>query len=288
MFKEKIDEYVASIDNTRVGRPNNRHWPSEASLILPNGEVVGGCLREQYFSRKLFPVDKYIAVENMRKMDVGKSIEQCEISYGRGAGICIADDVPFQLDLGYILISGRLDAIYSYEGKNICVEYKTSAGYTFESEVFGKFGKLKAMPRPEHVLQVMLYLEAMKDIELAVIYYINRQNMDTIEHTVQLVGNRARVNGEMVEFTLEGIYTRYAQLTGYLDTDTIPPCDFIPEYQAYEVEDLYKDRRISKKAFDDWLSIDKLPGHWRCINLCAYRETCANYKEIKNEEVPAI
>lgn len=296
MFKEIIDDYLSNVDSSRGSRPNNRHWPSEASLIVNTGsgnEVVGRCIREQYLSRKLYPVDKYITVENMRKMDVGKAIEQCEIGYGKSCGIWIADDVPFQMDLGYILISGRLDAIYNYNGIPICVEYKTSAGYTFEQEVYGKFGKLKAMPRPEHVIQVMIYLEARKDIQEAIIFYVNRQNMDVIEHHVMLSGNTAVVNGDLTRYTLDGIYRRYAELTMYLDSNVLPPMDFTPLYKNDDVEDLYRSGSIGKKAYDDWLTTDKLPGHWRCVNLCAYRKTCAEYREqampgkINNEEMPA-
>lgn len=275
MFNRIIEDHIVSNPYPPRVRVNNRHWPSEGSYVMKDGTVIGKCAREQYFIRKKYPVDRGRAAHHIRKMETGKSIEQNEIGHAKDIGIHVDDDVEFLLDLGDILISGRMDAIYiDSNGNKVCVEYKTSEGYFFERDVYGRFGRLRAEPKPENILQVMLYLKAFPDMPYADIIYINRDKLDVIEHIVKLVDDVGEVNGEVTEFTLDGIYNRYRELTVYLDNNEVPPCDFQPEYPKEELEDLRNRGVISKKVYDLWLTESIIPGHGRCMHLCGFRNTC--------------
>lgn len=276
MFKDRINEYLVDNAYHDIDRNNARHWPSEASVIRDDGTVVGKCIREQYYIRKHYPVEERVAAHHVRKWHMGKAIEQNEIGYAKEIGIWIDDDVSFKLDLGDILISGKLDAIYEDEdGRRICVEYKTSEGYIFEREVYGKYRRLRGVPKPEHVLQVMLYLTAFPDLAYGDIFYINRGKLDVIEHIIEMDNGAAVINGEITDLTLDKIYERYRELTKYLDDDEVPPRDFCPQYSPdCDMEQLRSDGCITKKSYEAWLNDDILPGFWRCSSWCGFREQC--------------
>ena len=280
MINELIDAYLTSSPYPREPRANNRHWPSEAAYVKSNGDVIGKCIREQYFIRKQYPVEKAIAAHHIRKMDVGKAIELNEIKYAKECGIHVDDDVAFKIDKGDILISGKLDAVYQIDGEKVIVEYKTSDGYRFEQAVYGKYTRVKASPKPEHILQVMLYLEAFPDMKRCIIFYLTRSDMYTIEHEIKLFSNQAIVNDSPVEFNLGGIYKRYRELTYYLDHDELPPCDFNPSYSDdSDMEDLYNRGLINKVSLDDYINKGTLPGHWRCEAFCGYRNICTSMRD---------
>jgi len=280
MFNSIIEEYMISNPRPRWKRTNDRHWPSEASCVMPDGSMVGKCLREKYFDNKSYPPDKEIAPRIQRIMDVGKAIEQSEIERAKNAGIWIADDVGFQMEISDgIIVSGKLDAIYKDSDNNeVCVEYKTSSGYTFEKEVYGKFNRAKANPKPEHILQVMIYLEAMKQIPYAIIYYVNRDKMDIMEHEVRLDGGYAIVNGDRTEFNIVSIYDRYILMSEYLNNDQMPPCDYCPIYPVDDIDDMMERGDMYKSTYTDWLDNGVRPGDGRCKYLCSYKATCLNYQ----------
>ena len=276
MFDSKISAHLENNALSSRERTNHRHWPSEASLIRDDGSIVGKCLREQYFQRKGYPSNKTIAARIVRIWDIGKAIEQNEISYAKAIGIWVDDDVAFKIDLEDIVVSGRLDAIYKDDdGSEVCVEYKTSDGWMFDKEVYGKKTRLKGQPKPEHVLQIMLYLEALKHIPYGIIFYLNRSKMETIEHRVELDNGTAIVNGDRTDLTIDKIYARYREFSEYLENDIIPPCDMSPQYSPTDdIEELLSNGSVSTYDYDTWISDDILPGHWKCKSWCAYRDEC--------------
>jgi len=283
VFNDKIEAHIASRPYQSWERPTNRHWPSEATYVKADGTAIGKCLREQWFIRNKYPVERKIAAHHIRKMETGKSIEQNEIAHAKEVGIWVEDNVSLLLDVGDMVVSGKVDAIYMDDaGNRVLVEYKTSSGYRFEKEVYGRYSRLRAEPRPENVLQVLLYLEAFKDIPYAILYYINRDKMDVIEHMVSLKDGRGIVNGVETEFTIDGICARYRELTGYLDTNTVPPCDYSPTYTSAEVEELKSTKQISEKAYKAFKNDDVSPAHWRCNLICGFKERCLEEEGVKS------
>lgn len=285
MFNEIIEEYMVTHPRDKYTRDNNRHWPSEASCLLPDGTVVGKCIREKYFDVKGYEPDKDIAPRIMRIWAVGKAIEQSEIDRAKAAGIWIDDDVAFQMGIrDGCIVSGKLDAIYEdTDGNQVCVEYKTSSGYMFEKEVYGRFSRVRANPKPDHVLQVMLYLEAMKHLPYGIIYYINRDKMDVIEHRVEMSGGYAILNGVKSEYNIDSIYDRFIDTTTYLNSNTPPPCDYCPNYPIDDIDDIMKSGGMYKSMYTDWLENNVRPGDGRCKHLCSYKATCLRLLEEEQE-----
>jgi hypothetical protein len=258
-----IDKIVSKVlidQNQRSHtRPNHIHWPSEASIVL-DGNTIGSCHREKYLMRKGYTPDKEISVENLRKMKVGKSIEQTEIELAKEAGIWLADDVSFKFSDGDITVSGKLDAIYKDSaGNSVCVEYKTSAGWDFIKRVYGGTGtnsKNYAVPRMEHVLQTILYLHALPDLKYGIIFYLNRESMATIEHRVELMGDHILINKKKVPVNI-----------------AMPPMDYTPTYREEDIDILYADKVISKFEYERWQSTGEVPGEKQC-SWCMYSDTC--------------
>jgi hypothetical protein len=276
MFEKVIEKVFLDDSRRSYQRHNNVHWPSEASIVY-NGGIVGSCLREKYFQRTGVPVDKPMSVENIRKMKIGKMIEQSEIEAGKIAGIWVADDIGFQFTDDNITVSGKLDAIYLDEnGNNVCIEYKTSSGWNFIKGVFGGTGsnsKRWAVPKLEHVLQTMLYLHAKPELAYGIIFYINRESMATIEHKIELREGKLYINGRLYNITIGMIVDRYKLLTTYLEGAMVPPRDYVQEYKEEHLETLYSNKVVSKFEYERWQSSGELPGDIRC-SWCQWGPTC--------------
>jgi len=282
MFDKSIEEFIKHNQRALRNRPPTRHYPSEASIVLLSGEVAGRCHRQSWYKRRGYRPDKLIEARNLRIMQIGKAIEQMEIGFCKSMGIHLADDLPFENEVRGMTISGKIDAIYVDEhGKQVCVEYKTTSGYTFAS-VAGKIRRLKGGPKPEHVLQVMLYLDALDYLDYGLIFYMNRKDAEVIEHKVEVLRNGVLINGQPEEYTLDEIYRRYEELTRYLTCDTPPPCDYVPMYNGDEVESLNERGKISNKAMEEYLNTGIAPCHWVCGYACDFRRTCIKDEQKKD------
>jgi hypothetical protein len=156
----------------------------------------------------------------------------------------------------------------------------------------------------------MLYLqEFWKDgIRLWKIVYAARDKGPDTSFDITLAdinGKRvAVVNGKpYTEFTLEAIYGRYLELKKYLDSNTLPPRDYVPEYDAdflltgsvstakgstnertvalHHIWQEKLDYRASKprgkktkeEIYRDAMADAK--GDWQC-NYCSFRDKCVN------------
>lgn len=277
MFEKIIEKVIVEQNARKHERPHTVHWPSESSIIY-RGDMIGSCMREKYLQRMGYPADKTTSVENIRKMKIGKMIEQSEIELGKVAGIWVADDVGFKMASDNIIISGKLDAIYrDSKGNNVCVEYKTSSGWDFTKKVYGGSGansRAYAMPKMEHVLQTMIYLHALPELTYGIIFYLNRESMATIEHTVMKSEDGGLlINKKPYAITLDMVTSRYKTLTEHLQNATIPPADYLPIYDEDDIEGLYLRKTVSKYDYDNWNRTGAIPSDRQC-SWCLWSETC--------------
>jgi hypothetical protein len=276
MFENAINKVLTDKFYRSYTRTDHIHWPSEASIVL-DGSVIGSCLREGYYKRRGFKADKEVPIANIRKMRTGKDMEQSEIELAKEAGLWLADDVGFQFACDNIIVSGKVDAIFKGpHDKKICVEYKTSSGWNFVKRVFGGTGTNRekwAMPKMEHVMQVMCYLHALPELSYGILFYINRDNMQTIEHKIELRSDHILINGKRMDISIQMITDRYKLMTTYLKDNTLPPPDYTAVYKEEDIERLYADRIISKFEYDRYVSTGELPGEIRC-SWCQWSDTC--------------
>jgi hypothetical protein len=136
-------------------------------------------------------------------------------------------------------------------------------------------------PKVPNLLQVMLYLEEFWEypIHLWKLIYGARDKGPDAEFDISLGTHNGErvpiVNGKMyTQFTLKGIYDRYAKLTESIQSNTLPPRDYVPEYSSYEITNgnypkWMKDKVAGKLKDDD----DPVVRDWRC-QYCSYLGQC--------------
>ena len=148
----------------------------------------------------------------------------------------------------------------------------------FGSDVMGNTKKA-GKPKPEHLMQTMLYLNHFEDVPYFSIVYIDRGDMTKGEHQIELfkasdLNKRfAIVNGEpQLEFSIGKIYQRYLSLDQAVQRKDPPPRDYTIRYSADQVTTLTSAGRLSKTKQEDFKK-GKLVGDWQCL-YCSYRTKC--------------
>lgn len=278
-----IDNHIVRKDIDKPDRPRElgRYWPTEASLILPDGSIVGSCLRDLYYKVTGVVGTPYDA-RALRIFRVGKIVEIQEKEWGAEMGMLVPEEeisyrFKKQID-DTVCVSGEVDAIYRVGSRLCLVEYKTGYGYNFEKEVFGSKYR-RGTPKQTHTLQVMIYLDNYRGrIDQALIVYVNRGSLDTVSHELSLdSAGVLTLNGvRRPEYNIRAIYQRYQMLDRYIRAGTPPPRDFELEYSAETIEEKWKRDEIAKTRYADW----KKKGHpgarigdYQC-GYCRFTKTC--------------
>ncbi|MBN2042665.1 MAG: CRISPR-associated protein Cas4 [Candidatus Aenigmarchaeota archaeon] len=217
-FGDMITRHLAREKRTKdVGR----YYPSE----------IGGCLRKVWFSYR-FPKDvdpEVIKIFHLGNMihdfvaEVMKSEKNPEVTL-------VGEEVPFTIEDGDFTISGRIDDIVMLEGEDekILVEVKST-----------KMTDILDGPKDEHVMQLQLYMYAMK-IFRGIVLYIEKNTLKTKEFEVKYDQN-----------SVNEVMKRFRALHANLKAETVPPaeakenpdkrwmckyCDYLEECQRAEID----------------------------------------------------
>jgi len=260
-----------SITEPWAARKREPHvfWPSEASIKV-GSDVVGKCHRASFYTYMGVPATNPIRPESIRKMESGKSIEKNEHEFAKKAGILIANNVKARKTFqNGIIISAEIDAVYGYNEKEYIIEIKSFGGYYAKKSIFGNT-KIKGMPKDDHILQTMLYLDIFPKYSECIIRYIDRTDCVTKEHSISLFSTNGvslvKINGELhPDYSLERIMKRFEILDQCISTNILPSRDYSLKYSAAEL------RKINSKL----KGTTKQTGHWRC-SYCRYRTRCEN------------
>ncbi len=161
-FKKLIESYLE-----REVKPKiiGRYYPSE----------IGSCMRKVWYSykipketeadlRKIFWVGEMIhnLIVDVIKSEKNPSVE------------LLAAEMPFQLNVDGFTISGRVDDIMllKVEDKKMLVEVKSTSYIDYTNE-----------PKEAHVIQLMLYMQAM-NIKEGIVLYVEKNTLKTKAFTV--------------------------------------------------------------------------------------------------------
>lgn len=274
-------------------RDRHRYWPSEASIAYTDEHgvrrILGKCIRAVAYSALGVQRTDAIDARGLRIMHMGKIIEACEQQWAKDAGLWWGSNVKFRHRVGHMTISGEVDMfIRRPDGTIEGIEFKSGYGYFFESEIFGNTRKF-GYPKPDHLMQVVLYLDHYDQVETFGIVYVNRGDLSRAEHRVSLVqqenGDKTirvitrakdKVNDIVDErFTVNSIYQRFMELDNYLNDDTIPPRDYSIQWDNATIEREWGFKNISKSKYDKWKSRKQPIGDWMC-RYCSYVNLCYN------------
>ena len=317
-------------------------WPSAASIVyrvtsrggFVYDKVEGTCLRQAAYKMLRVPETDETSPTSMRIMAIGTVAEEIykEWFHGVDGYRVVFPDIRgkklrFNSVFHDIRVRGEVDLIMEHveTGTRFGVEMKTYEGSIAAANLCGAdiakethktwippdyIDDRAPFPKIQNLLQAMLYLqEFWKDgIHLWKIIYAARDKGPDTSFDITLAdinGKRvAVVNGKpYTEFTLEGIYDRYTELKKYLDTNVLPPRDYVPEYdpdflitgsvsslkgssnpRIIAAHELWKEKldyragnprgkKTQAEIYRDAMADGK--SDWQC-NYCPFRDKCVN------------
>ncbi len=218
-------------------RVKNSHWPTSASIDC-DGTVYGECLLKSYRQWKGVPETNPMTPDILQKMGWGVMIhnwtmETIEKHVLSGGDIrSVEKSVKFQMPVEGLTypVSGEIDGILN---RAVGLEIKSSFGKFF----FGKNGLFATGPKPEYLMQTLLYMAARPDIEYFILLYIARDIGFKVPYVVMRFGDGVRCRTkdpkthqdvvlDYPDLTLSGITARWRKLERCLADDTPPAPDF--------------------------------------------------------------
>jgi hypothetical protein len=235
------------------------HNPSSAGFVYSDGRVVGPDLLSSYY--------KWMGIKPTNPSD-GKSILRMKLGDGTHmvlaqilakAGIKAKSEVKGALEIQGLKhkMSYRVDQLYEVDNLLEVGEIKS----TDDDAMFGNqyYGGIKEEGvKPDHLLQVICYLNAEPGVKRGRIIYIARDSGEILEFVVEkLDGDRYAVDGKPVpELSFAGIVARWKELETALETKQPPT----PSYHAWlkyaedgSVESIIKIKQINGKKYkSDW------------------------------------
>ena len=175
-FNKLIDNYLE-----REIRPKTigRYYPSE----------IGNCIRKVWYSYK---IPKETEAELRKIFWVGEMIHNFVVdvikSEKNPSVELLAAELPFQLKVDEFTISGRVDDIIllKVEDKKLLVEVKSTSYIDYTNE-----------PKEAHVIQLMLYMQAM-NIKEGFVLYVEKNTLKT--KTFPLMFDESLVNVTLNRF----------------------------------------------------------------------------------------
>lgn len=313
-LKEALDS-IREAPYVQGYKPKQNLHPSAASAkytTAKNKEVtIGTCLRRQYYDYNDYLVGGPSSARMSRILQLGDIYANLFIEDFKRLGIYVDDEVSFFIpEYG---ISGRIDCLIKdpYKAPKpfirpspsdlIGVEFKTVGGYQGVRGPIISTRDIPLSPKPENVLQVMIYLDYYKKwgLDKWLLFYIDRglgageENPKHYEiHTITLNSNGSPViqndSGITVwdYITVEAIYKRYKELAKFLSGKELPPRDFILQYSNTQILELFKSgelnkadtekvekyiKKKSKVSDEDPPIIQK--GDWQCT-YCPFTSIC--------------
>jgi len=289
-FTNIIDSIIYDRIINKESKPRDPHnyWPSEASIVLPdergNPFIHGKCLRACFYGIKQYKVTNHMTPNQMRKIETGRIIEQQEHEYAQEAGILVGHNIKDKKQYGTIFISSEIDALYKDGENEVIIDIKSYYGYLAKRDLEGNMRNV-GRPKLNHVLQLMLYLDIFEGVPYSKIRYIDRGDMNIVEHRIELKSYRIKqgdqyiddkiavINGESnTNISISRIVQRYNQLDQFVESDNLPARDYRPVYSTGHIKYLDQLGKLTKTA-KQRIKSGKSLSDWMC-NYCGFRNQC--------------
>lgn len=255
-------------------------YPTEASVKLDDGTVVGSCLRANYFRSAGGFVPSPYSSYSQWIFFTGKAVEESLVEHWKQMGIWVDNNIKFRSP--QYKISGELDVVLldPETEELILVEVKTYYGYQATKELMGNpYKNIAGQPKDQNLLQILIYLFLHQHIfKRGKLIYIEKVCKNHIEFDISLVkeGDNTYpvINGIVKRrFSIEQVLERYKELEKYLDNKELPERDFELSYSSEKIEQLFKDKEISKTKYEKWKKKGVPIGDWNCA-YCNFKSVC--------------
>jgi len=219
----------------KAERTRKGHYPTSASILTSNGNVVGECLLKIYRDWNGVKPTNPFAPDTLQKLawgnlfhDWATTILEKECLDGRLNKL--ERKVKFQSKVDGLTypISGEIDNIVN---GSVGLEIKTSYGKFF----FSKDGLLNSGPKLMYLMQVLCYLQVRKDLEYFVMLFLARDIGFKVQYNIYRDGtgiktvrfNRgAKEEKKYPEITFERIIARWQKLEEHLVAGKEPERDY--------------------------------------------------------------
>lgn len=210
-----VEEYIKNFQS----RPVTSFYPSSASCMIGQ-QVVGECLRKQYYRWKQTPVSEGTSYRSWLSMRLGSAYEKAFMEGYKAKKLLKSQNEKFRIEVMGLNISGETDAITK---KGEVIECKSVYGKAF----YMKLGdSVMNRPKREHLCQIMVYL-AVLGLDVCLLPYGSRD----------ATGKRQGYRISKRDIEREGILfikiiNRWKNLKLCLDTNTLPNRDY--DYEDWQ------------------------------------------------------
>ena len=191
-FDKLIDKYLH-----RESRPKTpgRYYPSE----------VGGCMRKVWFSYKK---PKKTEPDLLKIFEVGNILHEFMTQVMKSEKTSevelLDSEIPFKLDLGDFIVSGRVDGMFLVRenGKVVLLEVKTTKNVDWTKQ-----------PQESHKMQLQLYMHSL-GVKSGILLYIQKDNLKSKSFPMEYDEKEA---GDII--------SRFRKLHEHIKNDTVPEAE---------------------------------------------------------------
>ena len=284
---------ISLIDRTleHMGRKQYRskargtYWASEASVKIRNefgeDEVLGKCMRAVYYRLKNVTPTNPPTAKSQVIFLMGNMIEDQVCEMWKQMGLWENNSVRWEDK--FRNLSGEYDIVLKEGDRMYGVEVKSFYGYYANKQILGHWSGrgankrfIPGRPKDEHLMQASIYAAHSRgDLEGFKLFYVSRDNNQLQEFNIKVdEENKIYINGNLeTRFTMDDVYSRYAQLKEHDDGNVMPPREFVYKPDDARVEQLHARGDISDSAFKKHKEKKEQYTDFHC-SYCSYRDYC--------------
>jgi len=224
------------------------------------------CLRKVFRRKINAPQSNPISEAAWLKMELGKAVHEKLQNIFKDIGIWEQGEDFKEIEYQGLKFKYLIDGLLKINDKKFICEIKSIYGNGFSAVEKGA--------KPEHLLQLVLYME-FENIDNGVLIYIGRDNGRMLEYYLQKGDKKYNEMLEKINKGIERFKKLKENFSKYLKENREPERDF--QIQLKNTGDGYSENFRKDKV--------KYKSSWQC-SYCVFKDNCWAYEleEIKNNK----
>lgn len=193
--------------------------------------------------------------EKLMMFQAAKLIEQAYVDMFADMGILLTSEEEqsrIEMNRKGVPISGYMDAMLRYMGRDVVCEIKTYYGDWHEKDL------MNDKPRESYLKQLAVYLDA-TGLEEGLLFYVNRGTGRQFQFVLERKGTKCKCKD--IEFDLNDVYSRWADIYEYVQKGEAPPSDFTYKFDIEELDWT----EVSKSDISKARNGHKVLGDWQAL-----------------------
>lgn len=274
LLKREADKKALRTDKTF------RHYPSSGSIEMPDGTVVGSCLRKSYYQSKEVPITNPSDFSNLLQREFGNAIHTfLQDALEDSKALRVKTEVPGRVIVNPLTkeMSFRIDGVVNHDGIKGGIEIKTAQGRSLQ---YAK--KEGSEPRQSYSLQVADYFVANPDIAWFSLVIVARDSGFRMEYHYTWEDDGIYVQGvvpysakvRLAWLDIGKSLARRATLEKAIETNTVPPRDF---KIIIDDDGSFVEKRQRNKI--------EYKSHYMCFSYCEWRDHCWKQPDAKQDAI---